>query len=161
MSTRRVTLATVSGAHGVTGEVRLKLFAESFESFIRYKKFAAGEGVLTLKSAKQTPKGVIARFTEITDRNAAEALRGTELGISRDELPPLDEDEVYAVDLIGLAVMTSDGQTVGAVAAVENFGASDILEIEKPDGNRFMVPFTRDAVPEVGAHVTLDPAFLQ
>ncbi len=160
MPPRRVTLAAVIGAHGVTGEVRLKLFTESFESFRAFGAFAAHGRRLTLKGAKNTPKGVIARFAEVPDRNAAEALRGAELSVDRDSLPATDEGEIYIADLIGLAVVTTDGTAVGAVVAVENYGAGDILEIEQADGKRFMVPFNRDAVPDVGETVTLDPAFL-
>ena len=160
MSTRRVTLAAVIGAHGVTGEVRLKLFTDSFGSFRAFKAFEASGRTLTLKAAKDTPKGVIARFAEVPDRNAAEALRGSELTVDRDALPPPGEGEVYIADLIGLAVVTTDGAAVGTVFAVENYGAGDILEIEQPDGKRFMVPFNADAVPEAGARIVLDPAFL-
>ena len=160
MSTRRVTLAVVIGAHGVTGEVRLKLFTDSFDSFRAFKIFEASGRTLTLKAAKHTPKGVIARFAEVPDRNAAEALRGSELTVDRDALPPPGEGEVYIADLIGLAVVTTDGAAVGTVFAVENYGAGDILEIEQPDGKRFMVPFNADAVPEASARIVLDPAFL-
>ncbi|MBB4632171.1 ribosome maturation factor RimM [Sphingosinicella soli] len=160
MSTRRVTLAAVIGAHGVIGEVRLKLFTESFESFRAFKSYQGDDRTLTLKSAKQTPKGVIARFAEVNDRNAAEALRGTELTIDRDALPPPAEGEVYVADLIGLAVVTTEGAPVGVVVAVENFGAGDILEIEQPGGKRFMVPFNAEAVPDVADSVILDPAYL-
>ncbi|WBX85047.1 ribosome maturation factor RimM [Sphingosinicella microcystinivorans] len=160
MSTRRVTLAVVIGAHGVTGEVRLKLFTDSFDSFRAFKIFEASGRTLTLKAAKDTPKGVIARFAEVPDRNAAEALRGSELTVDRDALPPPGEGEVYIADLIGLAVVTTDGAAVGTVFAVENYGAGDILEIEQPDGKRFMVPFNADAVPEASARIVLDPAFL-
>lgn len=148
MSDRRVTLAAVTGAHGVTGEVRLKLFSESFESFRAFKSFEANGRTLTLKAAKATPKGVIARFAEVPDRNAAEALRGTQLTVDRDALPPLGEGEYYHCDLIGLAVESDAGTPLGKVAAVENFGAGDVIEIERPDGKRFMVPLRPEAVPQ-------------
>lgn len=160
MPTRRVTLAAVMGAHGVTGEVRLKLFAESADSLKRYKSFDANGRTLTLKSVKPTPKGIIARFAEIDDRSAAEGLRGSELTVPRESLPAAAEGEIYIADLIGLNVVTTEGDPVGTVAAVENYGAGDILEIAKPGGARFMVPFNADAVPEVGEAVVLDPDFL-
>jgi 16S rRNA processing protein RimM len=160
VSDRRVTLAAVVGAHGVTGEVRLKLFAESLDSFRRFRTFEASGRALTLKSAKPGSHGVIARFAEIADRSAAEALRGAELSVPRSALPPPAEGEVYIADLIGLAVVTTDGAGVGTIAAVENYGAGDILDIETPDGKRFMVPFTCEAVPEVGERVTIDRSFL-
>jgi len=72
-----VTLAAIAGAHGISGEVRLKLFAEGVDSLKRHKSFHAGERVLTLKSVKPGSAGAIARFAEIADRTAAEKLRGS------------------------------------------------------------------------------------
>ena len=140
---RPVTLAVVIGAHGVTGEVRLKVFAEDLTP---YKSF--NNGALTLKSVRRGSNGAIARIAEVTDRNAAEALRGTELCVPRSALPPLADGEYYHADLIGLAVVSSDGEAIGHVVAIDNFGAGDVLEIECPDKKRFMVPMRPEAVPE-------------
>jgi 16S rRNA processing protein RimM len=147
-----VTLAAIAGAHGVTGEVRLKLFGEGVAALKRHKVF--NQGALTLKSVRDDNKGdAIARFAEIADRNAAEALRGTLLTVPRSELPPLAEGEYYHADLIGLAAVSDIGEALGTVVAVENFGAGDILEIERTPvdgvgGKRFMVPMTETAVPD-------------
>jgi 16S rRNA processing protein RimM len=92
--------------------------------------------------------GAIARFAEVADRTAAEALRGTLLTVPRSALPPLEEGEYYHADLLGLAAVSDTGEPLGTVVAVENFGAGDILEIERPDGKRFMVPMNEAAVPE-------------
>lgn len=137
-----ITLAVVIGAHGVTGEVRLKVFAEDLAA---HRSFNGG--TLTLKSVRPGNNGAIARFAEVSDRNAAEALRGTELAVSRDALPPLGEGEYYHADLIGLAAVAEDGTAIGSVVTVENFGAGDVVEIERPDGKRFMVPMRAEAVP--------------
>ena len=104
-------------------------------------------GALTLKSVRPGNNGAIARFAEVTDRNAAEALRGTELTITREELPPLGEGEYYHADLLGLNAVSESGEPVGTIVTVENFGAGDVLEIEKPDGKRFMVPMLRKPCP--------------
>jgi 16S rRNA processing protein RimM len=138
-----VTLAVVIGAHGVTGEVRLKVFAENLKA---YKAF--NDGALTLKSLRHGSNGAIARFAEIADRNAAEAMRGTELTVPRSSLPPLGEGEYYHADLLGLPAVSDAGEAVGRVVAIDNFGAGDVIEIEKPDGKRFMVPMSPAAVPE-------------
>lgn len=140
---RPVTLAVVIGAHGVAGEVRLKVFAEDLKP---YKSF--NQGAFTLKSARVGSNGTIARFAEIVDRNAAEAMRGTELTVPRSTLPPLAEGEYYHADILGLPVMTDTGDAVGIVVAIDNFGAGDVLEIERPDKKRFMVPMRVEAVPE-------------
>ncbi|RYG20941.1 MAG: 16S rRNA processing protein RimM, partial [Burkholderiales bacterium] len=90
--------------------------------------------------------GAIARFAEITDRNGAEGLRGTELVVPRSELPALDDGEYYHADLIGLPVISDEEEAIGVVRDVQNFGAGDILEIERPNAKRFMVPMIESAV---------------
>jgi 16S rRNA processing protein RimM len=155
---RPVTLAVVIGAHGVTGEVRLKLFAEGLDSLTAHKSF--NDGALTLKSLRPGNNGAIARFVEVTDRNAAEAMRGTELTVPREALPPLAEGEYYHADLIGLPCVSTEGEDLGKCVAVENFGAGDVIEVERPDGKRFMVPMKADAVPEWGERIVIDAIFV-
>ena len=155
---RPVTLAAIIGAHGVTGEVRLKLFGEGPESLKSSGTFAAAGRPLTLTSVRSAPSGAVARFTEITDRSAAEALRGAVLTVPRSALPPLGPDEYYHADLIGLPCISSQGQALGSVVAVENFGAGDILEIERPDGRRFMVPIKAVEIDE--GRAVIDALFI-
>ena len=140
---KSVALAAVIGAHGISGEVRLKVFADDLAA---HKTFNGG--ALTLKALRAGTNGAIARFAEVSDRNAAEALRGTELTVPRSALPPLGEGEYYHFDLIGLAALSTSGEALGTVVKVENFGAGDVLEIERPTGKRFMVPMRAEAVPE-------------
>ncbi|MFL0356341.1 ribosome maturation factor RimM [Erythrobacter sp. GH1-10] len=153
---RMVELAAVTGAHGVAGEVRLKLFGEGVEALSAHASFNAKETgrALTLKKVRSDNKGgAIARFAEISNRNEAEKLRGTVLTVSRDDLPALGEGEYYHADLIGLTATTESGEPLGTVIAIENFGATDIVEIEKappPEKGQktFMVPMTPQAVIE-------------
>src|SRR3954464_10602224 len=148
MPEKQVTLAAIAGAHGISGEVRLKLFAEGVESLKRHKGFMAGDRPLTLLSIKPGSIGAIARFAEIGDRAAAEGLRGTLLSVPRSALPPLDEGEYYHADLVGLPCESVSGEPLGTVVAVENFGAGDLIEIERPDGKRALVPF-REGVADL------------
>lgn len=164
---RPVTLAAIAGAHGVRGEVRLKLFGEGADSLRAFSVFEASGRTLTLKSIRPANQGAVASFAEVTDRSAAEALRGTLLTVPRSALPPLGEGEYYHHDLLGLPCLSTDGTAVGRVVAVENFGAGDILEIEKPaeagkKPARFMVPMTARAVLAWNADgVTVDAAFVE
>ena len=161
MTDKPVTLAAVTGAHGVTGEVRLKLLGDGFAALKPHKQF--NDGALTLQKLRDDGKGgAIARFAEVPDRSAAEKLRGTVLTVARADLAPLEEGEFYHSDLLGLPVVTDAGEPVGRVCAVENFGATDVVEIEKPDGKRFMVPLTEQAVPEWNAErLMIDAAFVE
>ena len=143
-----VVLAVVIGAHGIGGQVRLKVFADDFAAYRRFN-----DGALTLLSSAPGNNGLIARFAEIADRTAAEALRGTELTVPRSVLPPLGEGEYYHADLLGLLVTSQAGEAIGTVVAIDNFGAGDVIEIERVsiDGvaaKRFMIPMNEDAVPE-------------
>ncbi|KZY57716.1 16S rRNA processing protein RimM [Erythrobacter sp. HI0063] len=150
MSHEPITLAAITGAHGVAGEVRLKLLGDGLESLKSHKHY--NDGALTLQKIRSDNRGgAIARFAGIDNRTAAEKLRGTTLSVSRNDLPPLEDGEFYHSDLIGLAVVTDSGEPVGEVRAIENFGATDIVEIEKPDGKSFMIPLTEQAVPEWNA----------
>lgn len=148
MTDRPVTLAAIIGAHGVTGEVRLKLFTDDVGNLKRYGALDAGGLALTLKSVRPGGNGAIARFAEVTDRNAAETLRGTALTVSRSALPPLEPGEYYHADLLGLPAVSTAGEPLGMIVAIDDFGAGDVIEIERPDGKRFMVPMKPDAVPE-------------
>jgi 16S rRNA processing protein RimM len=147
-----IVLAVVTGAHGIAGEVRLKVFGEDVGA---HRAFNGG--ALTLTKLRD---GTIARFAEVTDRTAAEALRGTYLTVPRDALPPLDDGEYYHADLLGLAVVSTAGEAVGTVVAVENFGAGDVVEIRRDTGRTFMVPI--HAVPEWDRErLVVDAAFVE
>lgn len=158
--TEQVILAAIAGAHGIGGEVRLKLFAQSVESVARYAKVQVGERELTLKSVKAGGGMPIARFAEVSDRSAAEALRGSLLTVPRSALPPLEEGEYYYADILGLACKGKDGEALGTVVAIEDFGAGDILEIEKPDGKRAMIPFRAGIADLAEGRIIVDPLFL-
>lgn len=160
MNEAQVTLAAVAGAHGISGEVRLKLFAESIESLSRHETVRVGERQLTLKSVKPGGGGAIARFAEVHDRTAAEKLRGQLVTVPRSALPPLEEGEYYHADLIGLPCESLEGEPLGTVVAVENFGAGDILEIERAGGRRSMVPFRAGVADLADGRIRVDPLFL-
>ena len=157
---KRIALAAVAGAHGVKGEVRLKLFADSVESLARHKRFWVGGRDLAIRDIREGGKTAIARFEGISDRSAAEALRGSLVEIDRDQLPPLQEGEYYHADLVGLPCVEKAGEEVGKVVAVENFGAGDLLEVERPDGRRSLIPFRNPMARLDGERIVVDPEFL-
>jgi 16S rRNA processing protein RimM len=164
LTDKPVTLAVIIGAHGVAGEVRLKLFGEGVESLKSYKGFDVAGRMLTLKSLRPGSNGAVARFAEIGDRSAAEAMRGTELTVPRSALPELGEGEYYHADLIGLSCTSSTGEALGEIVAVENFGAGDIIEVQRPPigdkpGKRFMAPMHVVTLSEDGA--VIDAAFAE
>ena len=157
---RRIPLAAVAGAHGIKGEVRLKLFSDSAESLARYSKLFVGGALHKLLGVRDSGKGAIARFEGIVDRTAAEGLRGSLVEIDRAELPPLEEGEYYHADLIGLPCVDREGGALGSVVAVENFGAGDLLEVEDESGRRSLIPFKPGIADLAEGRIVLDPEFL-
>lgn len=157
---KRVALAAVAGAHGIKGEVRLKLFTDSAANLARHRELFVGGKTLILHSARDAGKTVIARFDGIADRSAAEALRGALVEIDRTDLPPLEEGEYYHADIIGLACVDDAGALLGTVAGIENFGAGDLLEVERDNGKRSLIPFREPMARWDRDRIILDPDFL-
>ena len=157
---RRIALAAVAGAHGVKGELRLKLFSDSAESLSRHEKLYVGGAERRLLSIRDSGKTAVARFEGITDRSAAEALRGSVIEVDRSSLPPLEEGEYYHADLIGLPCIDVQGQSWGSVVSVENYGAGDLLELEAADGKRSLIPFRPGIADLDDGKIVVDPEFL-
>ena len=156
---RRIALAAVAGAHGINGEVRLKLFSDGVDSLRQSKKLYVA-GVERKLVAVRDGKMAVARFEGVADRGAAEALRGSLVEIDRAALPALAEGEYYHADIIGLPVVDRDGSAIGTVVAVENYGAGDLLEIELEGGKRSLIPFKPGIADFATGCISLDPEFL-
>lgn len=157
-----ICVGVVTGARGIKGDVRVKSFTAEPEDLDRYGPLLDKTGLKTygVKVTGVAKGQLIVRFKGVADRNAAEALKGTELFVPEDALPPPEEDEFYFKDLIGLRAELADGSAFGTITAVENFGAGDVLEISGPVKGGVMIPFTREVVPVVdlkGAKVVIIP----
>ncbi len=152
MSDDLIQVGWVAGAFGVKGEVKITSLTADPLAIGDYGPLLRGDGspALTLLESRASKGTVVARAREVQDRSQAEALRGLKLYIRRDALPDVEEeDEYYVADLVGLAVQAADGEALGRVKSVHDFGAGDLLEIEPPVGPSWWLPFTREAVPEV------------
>jgi len=151
-----VLLAAVIGAQGLKGEVKAKLFTATPDALPRYGVLHTKTGrklkITAFRPAKEG-EAVIA-FEGISDRNQAEALKGTELFVERGALPEPAEEEFYHADLIGLEVRDSEGRVLGKVIALHNFGASDVLEFARGDSegrgrDSVHLAFTKETVPVI------------
>ena len=151
MTDRLILVGRVAGAFGVKGELRLTAYTDDPLALARYRdlKRADGSPALTLSGGRAQKGALITRAKEVATREEAEALRGLELYVPRDALPPPEADEYYLADLIGLAAVSPDGAPLGRIKSVQNFGAGDLLEIAPEAGPSWWLPFTREAVPEV------------
>lgn len=158
----RVLMAVITGSRGLRGEVRIKSFAADPMSVFDYGPLDDEPGARRFEGSVtgQSKGQVFARLVGVSDRNGADALKGTRLFIDRRQLPEPDEDEFYHADLIGLRAETTDGQSLGVVRAVHDFGAGTSLEIVGDETGLQVLPFTKAVVPVVdlkGARVVIDP----
>jgi 16S rRNA processing protein RimM len=150
-NSREILLGVVTGAHGLTGEVKVKTFTDTPDTLGAYGALHARDGRRFTVAASRVikPDVAVVRFREIAGRHDAEALHGTELFVARAALPPAGEEEFYHADLIGLAAADGEGRVLGTVKAVHNFGAGDVIEIARADGSELFLPFTREIVPAI------------
>lgn len=163
----RVCVGAIAAAHGIKGEVKIKCFTADPLSVGAYGPVSDETGSRSFRLTQvRAPGGaagdsvVLAKLEGVTDRNAAEALRGLRLYVSRDVLPETDEDEFYHHDLIGLTAVLASGDKLGTVEAVHNFGAGDLIEVSREGRSSVMVPFTNAVVPTVdlkAGKLVIDP----
>lgn len=153
-NTRRILLGRVHGAFGVRGEIKLESFTDPPAAILGYQPWtlrdARGqERELDGVRARQSPKGLVATFPEVEDRDGAEALKGTEVYVERSRLPPPAPGEYYWIDLEGLRVVNREGIGFGQVSHLFATGANDVLVTRGGERER-MIPFvTPDYVVSV------------
>ncbi|MDM7932655.1 ribosome maturation factor RimM [Tabrizicola sp.] len=150
--TDRICIGAISGAFGVTGEVRLKSFCTVPEDIASYGPLWSEDGSRQFRVTLTRPVagGLGARIAGVATKDEADALRGTSLFVDRSRLPSLPDDEFYHADLIGLDAVDTGGEVLGKVLAVHNHGAGDIIEISSiRHKSALLLPFTKAIVPNV------------
>jgi len=150
MTSKLITIAQMKGAHGVKGEGRIRSFTEDPAACFAYGPFLdeAGKPILTPIKWRPVKDGFVVTFKESLQREAVAAMRGTKLFAPRGALPAAQDDEFYITDLLGLQAVSPEGEVVGKIASVQNFGAGDLLEIDTQSGRVFLA-FTKEAVPDI------------
>lgn len=159
----RICVAQIGGAHGIRGEVKLKSFTADPMAVKDYGVLTSEDGsaYFTIEALRPAKGHLVARFRGVDDRNAAERLANIKLFIPRERLPPPAPDEFYHADLVGLAAVTGDGNELGTVVAIHDFGAGVILELQPPaGGTTTLLPFTEAFVPTIdiaGGRIVVAP----
>lgn len=146
-----IQMATIGAAQGIKGELRLKTFTGDPLAIADYGTLFAGDGrafeIIDIRLHKDM---AVVRLKGVNDRSAAEALTGTDLFVDRSMLADdLDDEEFYHADLIGMDAVDLDGNPVGKVIAVQNYGGGDIVEIRRGGKSTVLIPFTKASVPSI------------
>ncbi len=160
MSEQLIVVGAIAGAHGVKGEVKLLSFTENPHAIAAYGPLVGPDGrAFEIKALRPAKSGFVAKLSGVDTRDAAEALKGCELKVPRERLPD-DDEGFYHADLVGLAAYDKGGGSVGTVTGVRNYGAGDLIEIERRNASSVLIPFTDACVPEVDlerSRLTIDP----
>lgn len=148
MSTAYILIAKIERAHGIRGAVLIRSFAQDPLDFLSYPLFDEQHHPVYIEVIGTVKDRFICQFKNMTTRTEAEKLKGMNLYTSKDELPDLDDDEFYHVDLIGLKAETKEGIALGTIEAVQNFGAGDLLVLKNEKGEE-LIPFIKEYVLDV------------
>lgn len=163
----RICVARIGGAHGVRGEVKLWPFTQDPMAVLHYGPLSTKDGArqFEVARARVAKDHLVAALKGVATREDAERVNGIELYIAREKLPATEADEYYHADLIGLNAINAQGETIGKVLAIHNFGAGDIIEIAPAQGSSLLLPFTNAVVPTVdikaGHVVVVRPAQIE
>ena len=157
----RICVARIGAAHGVRGEVKLWSFTQDPMAVLHYGPLSTKDGArqFEVARARVTKDHLVAVLKGVVTREDAERVNGIELYIAREKLPATDAGEYYHADLIGLHALDAQGEAIGKVLAIHNFGASDIIEIAPLQGPTLLLPFTTAVVPTVdlsAGHVVIE-----
>ncbi|HWB68158.1 MAG TPA: ribosome maturation factor RimM [Mycobacteriales bacterium] len=160
----QLVIGRIAKPHGISGELAVEVRTDAPE-----QRFAAGSrvetdpserGPLVVEATRWHAGRLLVRFTGVTDRTAADALRGTLLVADSATSPPGDADDYWDHDLVGLTAVLADGTVVGDVTEVAHPPGSDLLVVKRPDGRQAMLPFVREIVPTVdvaGGRIVVAP----
>lgn len=161
--TKKLHIADIRTAHGIRGLLKLAIYLENPKDIENYNPIQGNDGEKYTVILKNAIKGEwLAEVNGISDRNQAELLRGIELYIDRDQLPETEGDEIYLEDLVGCDAINTEGHKIGDIISVDNFGASDLIEIKPIDGTKtFYLPIAEPYVQDIDIDqkiVVVEPA---
>jgi len=145
---KRVTLGQIVGLHGVRGSVKILSYTRPRDNIFTYRSWwlcnADGCQLYELDSGRSQGRGLVADIAGIEDRDAAHRLIGMDIAVGRDELPTLPAGEYYWFDLVGLEVVTCEGESLGQIVKLEETGANDVLVIRNRAGEEQLIPYVAD-----------------
>lgn len=146
-------VGTIASTHGIRGEVKVFPTTDDPMRFKKLKKCVLDTGrehiELEVAGVKFFKQFAILKFKGIDNINDIEKYRGKDLLVDRQNAVPLEEDEYFIVDLIGLRVVTDKGEEFGQISDVLQTGANDVLEIDAHDGKSYLFPMTKECVPDI------------
>ncbi|HVX30213.1 MAG TPA: ribosome maturation factor RimM [Nitrolancea sp.] len=147
----RLAIGVIVAPHGTRGEVRMQIWTHFPEHLVDLRSVYLGdeERPRRLRHVGASRGHATLSIQGVSDRSAAEELRGTVVRIAREQAVPLDEDEFYHFELIGLKVETEAGEPLGTVTEIIETGANDVYVVKDAEGNEVLIPALKEVVPVI------------
>ncbi|MCI9068120.1 MAG: 16S rRNA processing protein RimM [Lachnospiraceae bacterium] len=146
-------VGVISSTHGIRGEVKVFPTTDDPGRFRDLKQVTLvakrERRTLEMEKVRFFKQFVIVKFKGIDNINDIEPYRGAELWIDREQAVPLEEGEYFIADLVGLAVMTDEGERLGSLKEVIRTGANDVYEVLMENGKTVLLPVIPECVLDV------------
>ena len=140
----------IVNTHGLRGEVKIVPWTDSPDVFEDIKHIYLSNGnILTVMGVKYQKNNIIVKFAEIFDIDDAMKYKGQVISADRSELGELPDGAYYIADLIGMNVVTDNGEEIGTVSDVIQTGANDIYEVKRKGEKPLLIPVIPDVVLDV------------
>ena len=155
LDNKLIMVGVISSAHGILGQVVVKSFTQPPENIVNLPVFDQDQNAIKLKMIRLQPNGnLICKLENCHTRTEAENLIKKSLYCFRSSLPEiLEENEFYIEDLQGLKVIDPQGNHIGNITNVANYGGGDIIEVQFINNEKSeMLPFTKELFPEITKH---------
>lgn len=147
---KQVNIGTIVAPHGVRGDIRILPQTDYPEQFLDLDYLLLADGrKLSVTAARFHKRMVLVKCEEINSMNDAELLRGQEVFVNLEDLPPLDEGEYYVADLIGCVVVDEEGKSIGELKDVISTGSNDVYVIKAENGKDILLPALKKHVFEI------------
>lgn len=149
MTDKNILIGEIKGAHGVKGLVRVAVFADDISLFEK-----STNTNITLKN-KHKPYIWLAHVDGVNGKDEADALKGTKIYCDRSDFAEIKNDDMYYDDLVGRTCIDEDGNVVGEVINVQNYGAGDLLDIKPENGKSFYLSYTDENILKIDDKITV------
>lgn len=136
----KIKIGKIVNTVGLKGEVKVYNYSDRAEIYENTSHIYVEDRLTAVESVREQKNMIILKLSGISDRNGAEALRGSYLYVTEDDLPELPQGQYYVRDIIGMTVTEEKGEIIGKVTDVIQNTAQDIFEVERGDGKKALIP---------------------
>ena len=145
----KIEVGKIVNTHGVRGDIKINPFIDDVEAFREFGFIYVNDTKMKIKGVKFVKRNPILSIEGIDSVEKAEKYRNVSAYVDEEMLPELSDNEFYIKDILGLSVITIDGEELGKISEVYKTGSNDVYEVLKEDGKKFLIPAIAQVVKEI------------